>query len=1009
MIKQLKKTKKIIIYTLLCSTFFSCKVDIKNYLKDYTETAAIYNYTTSLGSDFETYLKKDKNGNLAYCIPSDKDFTITFQLRNPQKYYFVFGQVSAFESTNTVASMAVHFPDLKTIDTIKDDFIPTSYAISDEIPSDTTYYALLNQNNNSKLFEDTGIEDCYYLTLTYSKDFLNQIDMGHDISPEIKLRHPQTKVNFGDYNDLKLVCNSTPPSIFSPSVYQDETNNNYVLLFNMPSVGLLQGIHRDITTLTIQSSGDGKLNKPYSYNYKLDIAEDGTYTITEHNGNALIQADPSNKEDSAYNPNYSPCGPLFEQKGQSAYIPLNDTLSYEDIIYTLILTDNYGLQSKVDANVRSKKLSDIYVTKKDDALLNGGEELKQDEGSSYATVNFIPALRTYWFESETTKMIQNKYYIDTTETNPDGTQNIFSTAYNFAFDETQIDENTYKTTQNIDLISNEIPDNAYVKIDNDTKSQPGQNTTDEINSWKTFCENTSNCSIIYEVYQGNDDTGKSLFNSTFDCIESSGSHPIKTSDNKLNNSGNTLKNPNHYFQLELPAGDIYIRVYAHKTGFADTTTKEYRMSILRTRVYVSDEGDDENNNGSFNSTFKSITHAAKSLSRPEDKDNTIYVTTNLTENIVIPEAELIDNPSTSKDETKPLYVKICSTKKYNNSDKAYKDVFQIKAKDETSPVLTIPANSVVILEDLVLSGGDIEVGENAKLYLNNVKFTGEKLHAAPTATIILGGNTIINNEIDEAGNTQPNTTVISLEERIDENGNVTGGKVQLGSNETATPSKAYNYIKQVVLQTAKVNPSLNVILIETEDGSKTIKDAYPVIYNDLVEEDITKAYKYFKLDDTHSPGYYIGYDEEKFGSNTYGRGLVKIPAVYINEPIVGGFTVELLKKNNLQEFVTITPEIIDGIKVYKITNINTNPANLTFKVIRDEKDLTTANVLKDLKLELYLENTKIEKDHNDTTVKTPVLTLPTAYPSGIYNLVVFFTYDDIQYSEKMIIQLEEVQ
>lgn len=1006
MIKQLKQIKKIIIYTLFCSTFFSCKVDIKNYLKDYTETAAIYNYTTSLGTDFDNYLKKDKNGNIAYCIPSDKDFTITFQLRNPQKYLFTFGDVSDFKNKNNPASMSVHFPDLKKIETIKDDFIP-SYAISDEIPSDTTYYALLNQNN--KLFDNSNnIDDCYYLTLTYTKDFLNQIDMGHNISPKIKLRHPDTKIDFEDYYDLKLVCNSIPPAIFSPSVYQDENSNKYVLLFNMPSVGLLQGIHRDITTLTIQSSGDGKSNKPYSYNYNLDIAEDGSYTIASHDGNELKKADPSNSEDPEYKPNYSPCGPLFEQKGQPAFIQLDDTLSFEDIIYTFILTDNYGLQSKVEANVRSKKLSDIYVTKKDDSLLNGGEELKQDEGSSYATINFIPALRTYWFESESTKMIQNKYYTDTTKTSPEGIPETIPTAYNFAFDETQIDEKNYNSIPNIDLISNELPENAYVKIDNTSKTLPGQETIDEINSWKTFCENTSGCSIIYEIYQGNDDTGKSLFNSSFNCLESSGSHPEKNG-NKLNNSGNTLKNQNHYLPLELPAGEIYIRVYAHKIGFADTATKEYRMTILRTRVYVSNEGDDETNNGSFNSAFKSITHSAETLSRPEDKDNTIYVTTDLTENIVIPEASQTDDPSTSKDETKPLYVKICSTKKYNNSDKAFENVFKINAADNSKPVLSIPANSVVILEDLVLSGGDIEVGENAKLYLNNVKFTGEKLHAAPTATIILGGNTIINNEIDEAGNTQPNTTVISLEERIDENGNVTGGKVQLGSNETATPSIAYNYIKQIILQTAKVNPSLNVILLETEDGTKTIKDTYPAIYNDLIEEDITKAYKYFKLDDTHSPGYYIGYDEEKFGSNTYGRALVKIPAVYINEPIVGGFTVELLKKNNLQEFVPITPETIDDVKVYKITNSNTNPVNLTFRVIRDEKDLTTANVLKDLKLELYLENTRIETDHNDKNVKTPVLTLPTAYPSGIYNIIVFFTYDDIRYSEKMIIHLEEVQ
>lgn len=1060
----------------------ACKVDIKNYLKEYTEQAAINDYTTSLGDEFESYKRVNKNDNKTYyCIPSDNDFTITFQLRNPQKYEFNFGNSENYKDKANRKSMAVFFENLSVIDTIPDDSLPR-YEIYNKVPEDTEIYALLKQSDGidekSKLYND-GYDSRYYLTLTYSKDFLNKTEMGHNISPTIYLRHPETMVDFPAYSDLRIVSNSVPPTIYSPIVYQNEDNGNYVLLFNMPSQGLLKGIHRDIKTLTIKSSGDGKKNSAYEKKYDIEIYYtpennesentnddtanteesentesqvdnygNNTTTLEEHSNGTfhfpdndfiLIQADPTNKEDSEhYRPEITPTGAVFDQRGQPVYIELSDTLSDEEIVYTLILTDNFGLQSKAEANIRSKKLSELYVTDKENYLILGGEEIKQDRNDSYATVNFIPALRTYWFEDKPNS-IQTKYYVDEPNTNvtdDDQSNKTISIAKNFVFDETKINENSF-TAQSIisEMVSeNRIPSNAYVKVKSAENNEvisyaPGDETLNAISNWTAKCDNTSGCTIVYEVYQGTDDKGKSLFNATFDCIESSGTHPVKndavSSDGRvlLDNSGNTLKNLGHYLTLKLPAGDIFVRVYAHKPGYADTTPKEYNMSILRTRVYVSYDGDDESNNGSSNSPYASITKAAEMLSKPTDTTNTIYITSDLTENIVIPKAAETDNPNTSKIETDPLYVKITPS--------TSSGTFTITPKDGSKPVLTVPDNATVILENINIDSGDIEVGKNAKLYLNNVEFKGKtvtkyeernKIHVASTGIVILGGKTIIGDEeievtkLDEAGKTKEMKTTkafIELEE---------GGKVQLGgkwdnNNQRlldTTASKAYKPQKLVMLRTAENNPKLNIILLETEDGTP-IRQSFNAIWADLTKEDTENAYKLFKLDDSRSPGYYIGYDETKAGSSTYGRGLVKIPAAYIVEPIVGGYTVKLYEtKYNTNGKYTGSSEIaINETSPYgKNIYVLNKGSKLTYSVFRNGNNLTELNnssgsKITDLKLELYLEGDIIEQSKENNQLYAPELTIPTTYSAGYYTIYAYFTYDKISYCEHFLVYLKE--
>ena len=203
---------------------------------------------------------------------------------------------------------------------------------------------------------------------------------------------------------------------------------------------------------------------------------------------------------------------------------------------------------------------------------------------------------------------------------------------------------------------------------------------------------------------------------------------------------------------------------------------------------------------------------------------------------------------------------------------------------------------------------------------------------------------------------------------------------------------------------------MNVILLESEDG-KALKDTYNIIYTDLTDEDYNNAFKYFKLDDSHSPGYYIGYDDEKAGTETYGRGLVKIPAVYIIEPSVGGFTVELYKSDGTKKITPALTPVDKGYsnKVYEITE----GTKLTYSIFRNGEDLVEhindkGNKLSNLKLELYLEGKSIEISKSNSKLLAPELTIPTAYPEGWYSVYAYFTYDQISYCEHFIIYLKEV-
>ncbi|MBR3645651.1 MAG: hypothetical protein IKN54_04470, partial [Lachnospiraceae bacterium] len=139
----------------------------------------------------------------------------------------------------------------------------------------------------------------------------------------------------------------------------------------------------------------------------------------------------------------------------------------------------------------------------------------------------------------------------------------------------------------------------------------------------------------------------------------------------------------------------------------------------------------------------------------------------------------------------------------------------------------------------------------------------------------------------------------------------------------------------------------------------------------------------FKL---NNAGYYIGFDEGLTGSATAGRGLVKIPAVNITEPEVGGFTVIL------------------SVNQKEATNLETIKKNdkITFTLKRNGQTFTKAT---GLKLELRLEGDVIENSKNNQQ-SVQELTVPTTYPSGYYTIYAYFTYDGITYCEHFNVYME---
>ncbi len=434
---------------LFCSCSFfsdSWNEPVKDYFQKYTETSAVTEYEVVSG----TY---EKDSGKIF-VSSAQDFEVRLFLRNPQAYIFPSDCIS------------LTFPDF------------------DKNSAEEKFGSQIDMGVVS-LFQDES--DSSVMILKYPAEFLALSETGFDISPEIRLFHPVSKADFGSYTSLRALCNSAPPLVFGSVVYKDSSSGKYVVFFNMPSKGLLSGIHSDIKSVSVNGEKSSII-----------LNADGTFDFE----NASFKIG----DDSAL---YSHCSALFVEYGQAAYFVTDDVLTDEATVYSITLEDEAGFSSTIQTSVQSIRLESVEVFDSEGNKLQTGDAVSQDESSSYATITLTPA----------------------------------------------------------------------------KSAKDGSDTSDSI--------------VVYELYQGTDDSGKVLYSGK-------------------NSGGKT--------QLKIPAGKVFLRVYSHKDLYADSIPKEFGIQVLKSVLYVSPNGSDTENTGSSDSPFATI---AKTFSDDGFSDITVLGTVQL--------------------------------------------------------------------------------------------------------------------------------------------------------------------------------------------------------------------------------------------------------------------------------------------------------------------------------------------------------------------------------------------
>ncbi len=186
---------------------------LKGWLDEYTNSAMIEEHTYSS----EPYRDSSYNS----CISSEKSFSVTMYMRNPQGYNL---------------DAAVSFPNLA-----------------------------LSIDRSAVTIKQTDLDT---VVLTLPQSFLIASDEGQDISPTIKLTEPMSGRSFPDYT-ISLRCNTHPPAVDNFTIMNDGTNHA-VLAFDMPNALELSIRHKDISKISINGT-----------EYGVSIDNDGNFKITD--------------------------------------------------------------------------------------------------------------------------------------------------------------------------------------------------------------------------------------------------------------------------------------------------------------------------------------------------------------------------------------------------------------------------------------------------------------------------------------------------------------------------------------------------------------------------------------------------------------------------------------------------------------------------------------------------------------------------------------------------------
>lgn len=338
-VKKISFTKKSLYFCLFFFLFFafnSCTFftdswnkPVKEYFKEYTETAAVTQYKIASAD----YVLDDSG---AVVLSSSQDAVFNLYIRNPQQYKF-----------SVSDNMFYSFERL-------------DYDKAEKKLGEKPDFSITSLEQDS---------DLSILTLTYPAEFLAKSETGFDISPTINLKNPHSKADFGNYTSLKVLCNSPPPLIFGAVVYKDSVNSKYVVLFNMPSKSLLSGIHQDIVCVKIND-----------FESAVKINEDGTFSFE----NAKFE---KGNVSASFKPGLSD----FVENGQPAAFYTEDIFTDKTIEYSLLLKDSAGLYTEVKTSIESVRLNPVILQNADGNEIASGESISQDEDISYATIKLVPA------------------------------------------------------------------------------------------------------------------------------------------------------------------------------------------------------------------------------------------------------------------------------------------------------------------------------------------------------------------------------------------------------------------------------------------------------------------------------------------------------------------------------------------------------------------------------------------------------------------------------------------
>ena len=287
------------------------------YFKEMTSTASINAYSIE-PDDAPT----DRNGNTCFDYDNDDGYVVTFTLRNPQHYSFTSGTNMYLELAGNTDTENP-FPEADTVTITQD------------------------------------ADDTTKILVKYPAAFLKANPKGADISPVVTLMHPVSFASFGRSSIVKISSNAPPPVAAGAVTMQtEETPSKWVLCFNLPTIGMTKVYHSDINNVKINDA---------SFDVTVD---DGKISFAS--GASISTTIPSNVVANQIT------GVSFQVNGQPCYYVTGDVADENEKIYTITITDEAGLSSKLEVSSKGKKVDAPNAYAPDDTehknpFVEGGE------------------------------------------------------------------------------------------------------------------------------------------------------------------------------------------------------------------------------------------------------------------------------------------------------------------------------------------------------------------------------------------------------------------------------------------------------------------------------------------------------------------------------------------------------------------------------------------------------------------------------------------------------------